>query len=570
MIKMKKILLLTAVLTASLLPAAHAAEIQNVDKKIAESYMTVSANGFAAGEKVDIRVLYPNVTSVSDGKQTNTIAYMGNAVADENGNLDLVQIGMPTSTNNEIITFKLELIGSTSEKLSKDVAWIDSEGLNGTMSDITGAATSSAMMQELLDIMEVLDMSFIDLYGNDFTGDRNKLAAQLYEQRADFEVLDDVVNAMNYLILQESIYTSDSEATTKELLANYASLLDEELFDSIYDKMLEDTDMTAEFYSNFHSLRTKLDGTELGFEKVYKEAVLTAYIEHVDVSGDLLPVLNSTYSSVLDADDVAAFQANPDKQIDACDAITDARETDLTKISDLMANPNQNQNQQGSTPPAVLPGRPSQSTPVITVPSNPKPTNPSTPPVVTPADPTGFADVPSTHYASASISYLANKGVIDGYDENGTKFFDPDGNMTREQFVKMVLLAFDYEVKNVSYGFSDVASDAWYADYVNTAAELGIINGVDENRFGAGEKITREQMCTIIYRVAADKGIDLTGNSQTELKDSDKISEYAAEAVSALVKAGIVSGDENSYFNPQGNATRANAAKVLHMVITAN
>lgn len=144
--------------------------------------------------------------------------------------------------------------------------------------------------------------------------------------------------------------------------------------------------------------------------------------------------------------------------------------------------------------------------------------------------------------------------------------FAPNYNVTREQFVKMLVIALELESSSDEVAkFEDVAADAWYAEYINTAVTLGIVNGKDETTFGVGESITRQDMAVMCERALTVKGIELNGSA--DLADSDKISDYAKDAVSKMVAAGYITGDENGDFNPFDNATRAQTAVVLYRII---
>lgn len=198
--------------------------------------------------------------------------------------------------------------------------------------------------------------------------------------------------------------------------------------------------------------------------------------------------------------------------------------------------------------------------------------NVSLPPITTPATDDLFTkdDMPSVMTESAKdeimrdvpwaapyISKLVQAGAIDGTAES----FRPFDNITRAEFVKITVIIMGLQLdNNASADFSDMDPNAWYAPYVAAAVKSGIINGLDNGRFGAEEYISRQDIATIIYRAARDK-IQL-GNTDAFIDTAD-ISEYAQEGVGALAKAGIINGIGDGYFAPTNNATRAEAAKML-------
>ena len=108
-----------------------------------------------------------------------------------------------------------------------------------------------------------------------------------------------------------------------------------------------------------------------------------------------------------------------------------------------------------------------------------------------------YADVMAEKWCNNAISTLHHMNIIDGYAD-GT--FQPDGPITRAAFTKMAVNFFDYHVKAYDGKFSDVDGDAWYAGYIQAAAELKLIEGFADGTFRPDDYITRAQACTIINR----------------------------------------------------------------------
>jgi hypothetical protein len=121
------------------------------------------------------------------------------------------------------------------------------------------------------------------------------------------------------------------------------------------------------------------------------------------------------------------------------------------------------------------------------------------------------------------------------------------------------------DVSELDNPFPDVTAGQYYTEAVAWAAEHEIVLGYTSGRFGPDDDITREQMATILYRyeqyaqkVPADTTISIA------FADEGGISVYAKEAVAKLVTQGIITGKPNNRFDPQGGATRAEFAAVLH------
>ena len=153
------------------------------------------------------------------------------------------------------------------------------------------------------------------------------------------------------------------------------------------------------------------------------------------------------------------------------------------------------------------------------------------------------------------IEGLYKKGAISG---TGNDEFKPEREVTREEFVKMLLNAMDYKIENGSSEFGDVAPDEWYAPYVYSATQNGLVNGISDGTFGVGMSITREDAAVLIWRVAGENPTD-----ENEYSDGAEVSDYAKTAVSWLKNTGIVAGYEDGTFKPKNLISRAETAKIL-------
>jgi hypothetical protein len=171
-----------------------------------------------------------------------------------------------------------------------------------------------------------------------------------------------------------------------------------------------------------------------------------------------------------------------------------------------------------------------------------------------------FTDLASVPWAVESITALAQRLVVNG---TGGGKFDPDGNVTREQFAKMLVCALGMYTATGTSKFTDVDSSAYYAPFVNSAYTAGLANGYGST-FGVGDSITREDLAVMAYRAMQQLGVSMPiVRISSAFSDQSSISDYAQEAVSALYSAGIIDGVGNNTFDPQGTATRAQAAKII-------
>ena len=176
-----------------------------------------------------------------------------------------------------------------------------------------------------------------------------------------------------------------------------------------------------------------------------------------------------------------------------------------------------------------------------------------------------FTDLESVSWAEEAINTLAKYDVINGKSEN---IFAPNDYIKREEFAQLIVKSFNIPSGTQELKFEDVSKDAWYYDSLKKAFSNGIINGMSETKFGTGEFITRQDMAVMLYRAAAAAGVEiLVVDAEKTVNDSADISEYAADAVAELVKAGIINGDQNRNFNPKNNATRAQAAVMIYNLL---
>ena len=176
-----------------------------------------------------------------------------------------------------------------------------------------------------------------------------------------------------------------------------------------------------------------------------------------------------------------------------------------------------------------------------------------------------FDDLDSVPWAKDAIVALAQEEILAGMGDNK---FAPDVNVTREQFIKMVVLAFDlYDENAQARQFMDVGINSWYEKYVASAVNCGIIYGMDEEHFGVGKELSRAEMAAILDRICKYKGVVLSDKTEnSDYADSADIPPYAHESIMAMSRAGIMNGVGNNTFAPQEKTTRAMAARVIWLL----
>ena len=141
-----------------------------------------------------------------------------------------------------------------------------------------------------------------------------------------------------------------------------------------------------------------------------------------------------------------------------------------------------------------------------------------------------FSDVEEAAWAKHAIGVLTHKGVIDGY-EDGT--IRPNGMITRDEFVKLLVVAFELDVKADAYNYfwADVQAGGWQVPYIAAAHEANILVGTDGGAFGSNVRITREDMAAMIYKAVLMKKATLPSDKIVAFTDAENIEGYAVEAV---------------------------------------
>jgi len=176
-----------------------------------------------------------------------------------------------------------------------------------------------------------------------------------------------------------------------------------------------------------------------------------------------------------------------------------------------------------------------------------------------------FTDI-TGHWAADNILFVASRGLLSGTSDTT---FSPNTGMTRGMFVTALGRLAGINPDSYKTGkFTDVKADAYYAPYVNWAAQTGIVEGVTAITFAPDTNINREQMAVIMANYAKKLGCDLPKTLQAvTFADNAQISSWAKDAVKAMQQAGILAGKANNRFDPKGTATRAEVATVLRRFV---
>ncbi len=187
-----------------------------------------------------------------------------------------------------------------------------------------------------------------------------------------------------------------------------------------------------------------------------------------------------------------------------------------------------------------------------------KPVDPVKP--VEPKPEMKFKDLTEKWYLDA-VKYSFENNIIKGYDE---ETFAPNDKLTRGMVVTILYRMEGEPVVSGAPKFSDVKG-GYYKNAIKWASDNKIVNGYkNTNKFGPDDNVTREDLAIMLCNYAEFKGRDMTkSNDLKAFSDGNKVSKYAEKSVKWAVGSGVITGNKDKTLNPQGTATRAEAAAMF-------
>lgn len=177
-----------------------------------------------------------------------------------------------------------------------------------------------------------------------------------------------------------------------------------------------------------------------------------------------------------------------------------------------------------------------------------------------------FSDVFGNANQTA-IETLAQHGIINGLTDTQ---FAPEATMTRAEFATIVVRGLGLAAKH-NDAFSDVSADAWYAPYIGTAYDYGIIKGVSDTEFAPEATMTREEATVMVARVAGLCGIDTVLEPDTvkrilsAYEDGDTVEPWARGQVAFCAQSGIL--ERSDTIAPGEAITRGEVAQMLYRTL---
>ena len=160
-----------------------------------------------------------------------------------------------------------------------------------------------------------------------------------------------------------------------------------------------------------------------------------------------------------------------------------------------------------------------------------------------------------------AVAYVYENGIMAGTDETT---FEPYMELDRAMAAQ---LFYNLEGKPAVTGdstFTDVTSGHWAVDAITWAAQNDIVAGIGGGLYDPDSNVTREQFAVMLYKYARFKGYDLTATGDlTQFPDAGSISSWAETALSWANGKGLINGHENDTIDPKGSTIRAQAASIM-------
>jgi hypothetical protein len=181
-------------------------------------------------------------------------------------------------------------------------------------------------------------------------------------------------------------------------------------------------------------------------------------------------------------------------------------------------------------------------------------------------NPVEFNDINGKYaWAKNQIQSLASKEIIEGEQKN---IFNPSGNITRAQFVKMVVCLFGLEDKNANTTFKDVNKNDWFYTYVSAAEMAQIIDARTKGTFRPNESITRQDMAIMLAKALVNcREMSKRNVSDINFSDKASIDNLELDYIATAIKCKLIEGYPDGSFKPNANASRAEAVEVMYKAL---
>lgn len=175
-----------------------------------------------------------------------------------------------------------------------------------------------------------------------------------------------------------------------------------------------------------------------------------------------------------------------------------------------------------------------------------------------------FTDIDDVSWAKTDILSLAMKGIVNGKTKT---VFAPNDHISREEYSKIMSLAFGFYDENAMAEFNDISTEDWSYRYIASMYKEGCITGYPDGSFGGKNNISRQDIAVILYRLMQkNKYLPQLDSVANSFGDYEEIDDYAKNAVLMLSHEGVINGSDGN-FNPKQSATRAEVCVIVNRAL---
>lgn len=175
-----------------------------------------------------------------------------------------------------------------------------------------------------------------------------------------------------------------------------------------------------------------------------------------------------------------------------------------------------------------------------------------------------FEDVSASDWFYNAVQYVYKNNIMSG---TSARTFEPNATLTRAQFVTVLYNMEGEPAYNNNRTFYDVSQGQWYTAPILWAADKGIASGYGNGNFGVNDKVTREQLITMLYNYETTykkHSCYAPADALKNCSDASKVSSWALDPMRWAFYNKIISGKSNGKLDPQGTATRAECAQIIY------
>lgn len=176
-----------------------------------------------------------------------------------------------------------------------------------------------------------------------------------------------------------------------------------------------------------------------------------------------------------------------------------------------------------------------------------------------------FSDVPTTAWYKPYVDSLAANNILQGYSDDT---FRPGNMINRAEIAKITVLAADLtEITTTSAPFADVAASAWYSSFVNTLKFLGIASGYVNGNFGPADSVTRGQFSKMVVEAfdLAESEFDALAALNPQTCPDVPSADWQTPYLNRLMALEVMGGYPDGTCKPNNPINRAEATKLIYL-----